>query len=272
MADGSVNQPQQRDKRQVAASFSKAASSYDQVAHLQRKLGDELLTMLGDSLTGPVLDLGAGTGYFSLEMAQAASTHTVVAADLAAGMLQFARQQRGHPKIAWLQADAESLPLASASQNVVFANLSIQWIEQPTHLFCEVERVLKPGGCFAFTTLGPGTLNELREAWKSVDDHSHVNDFIEQSALLAKMPANLRQQQFRVYPEVIHYQRLQDLLVELKGIGAQNRNQGRPQGLGGAARLQKLVRGYDLFRDGQGLLPATYEVYSGVFVKEVPSG
>ncbi|RMS12754.1 hypothetical protein ALP75_203869 [Pseudomonas syringae pv. actinidiae] len=51
------------DKRQVAASFSRAAGSYDSVAELQRSVGSELLSRLPAGLTpSRWLDLGCGTG------------------------------------------------------------------------------------------------------------------------------------------------------------------------------------------------------------------
>ena len=59
------------DKRQVAVSFSRAASSYDSVAELQRAVGHELITRLPPGLTPQRwLDLGSGTGYFSRELGQ----------------------------------------------------------------------------------------------------------------------------------------------------------------------------------------------------------
>ena len=62
------------DKRQVAASFSKAAVSYDSVADLQRAVGTELMARLPAQMpkTAPSrwLDMGSGTGCFSRTLAQ----------------------------------------------------------------------------------------------------------------------------------------------------------------------------------------------------------
>jgi malonyl-CoA O-methyltransferase len=41
----------------------------------------------------------------------------------------------------------------------------------------ECKRTLREGGLLTFTTFGPGTLRELREAWSTVDSHPHVHSF-----------------------------------------------------------------------------------------------
>ncbi|KGS14720.1 malonyl-CoA O-methyltransferase, partial [Pseudomonas coronafaciens] len=80
------------DKRQVAASFSRAAGSYDSVAELQRSVGNHLLTCLPAGFTpARWLDLGCGTGYFSRVLGQAFSSSEGIALDIAEGMLRHAQ-------------------------------------------------------------------------------------------------------------------------------------------------------------------------------------
>ncbi|MCT6015934.1 malonyl-[acyl-carrier protein] O-methyltransferase BioC, partial [Pseudomonas aeruginosa] len=53
------------DKRRVAASFSRAAASYDAVAELQRGVGESLLSALPEGFSPRRwVDLGCGTGHF----------------------------------------------------------------------------------------------------------------------------------------------------------------------------------------------------------------
>ena len=66
------------DKRQVAASLSRAAASYDSVAALQRQVGNQLLARLpADLQVASWLDLGSGTGYFSRVLEAASCTPRV---------------------------------------------------------------------------------------------------------------------------------------------------------------------------------------------------
>lgn len=96
--DAEVSTAALLDKRQVAASFSRAATSYDAVAELQRHVGTQLLARLPVSLQPHRwLDLGSGTGYFTRALGERYGQWTGLAVDIAEGMLRHARPQ-GAPR------------------------------------------------------------------------------------------------------------------------------------------------------------------------------
>ena len=74
---------------------------------------------------------------------------------------------------------------------------------------------------FSFTSFGPDTLRELRAAWAAVDDAAHVNRFPDMHDVGDLMMASGFSQPV-VDAELIHmqYQRLQDLLDDLRHSGA----------------------------------------------------
>lgn len=251
-----------RDKRRVASSFSRAASSYDRVARLQRAVSERLLELNEGPIDGAahILDLGCGTGYIIEHLSQRRPDAQLLGLDLAEGMLQFARRQRA-ARAHWLCADAEALPLAPGSFDLVYSSLSVQWCEQLGPLFNELQRVLVPGGTLAFATLGPGTLRELEQAWKGVDGLVHVNRFASQEDLkTALQTAGFRDLQWHREERVLHYPQLLELTRELKALGARNVNPGGPEGLTGRRKIAALKAAYETFR-ADGLLPASYEVY-----------
>jgi len=249
------------DKHRIADSFSRAALSYDDAAELQREVGHRLLQRMPDAQPRTLMDLGSGTGYFTPLLRSRYRGSTLISLDLAHGMLDYARRHRPDAQGAWICGDAEQLPLADDSLDLVFSSLAIQWCEQPDRLFAEIARVLKPGGRFIAATLGPGTLHELRRAWAAVDGHTHVNRFLPQTLLEASMPAALGVRGFDIERQVLLYPELRQLTQSLKGIGAHNMNQGQPTGLTGRARIQAFRAAYEAQRTDAGLLPATYEVY-----------
>jgi len=257
------------EKKTVAASFSRAAAVYDSAAHLQREVGEQLLTCLDQwhGIPATVLDLGCGTGYFCPELRSRYPGAQYLGLDLASGMVDHARDHYGNNG-AWLVADAEALPLASASIDLVFSSLALQWCARPEHLFAELARVLRPGGCCVFTSLGPDTLCELRSAWAAVDAHQHVNTFLPIPALVAAaacvpgIDVKLERRAWRM-----EYTRVRDLLDELRALGAHNMNRSRQPGLTSRRALQGMLQAYEA-RRAEGVLPATYDVIFGVLEKQ----
>ncbi|MFJ3487074.1 malonyl-ACP O-methyltransferase BioC [Pseudomonas sp. NPDC090202] len=254
------------DKRQVAASFSKAAASYDSVADLQRAVGSELLSRLPTTLTpARWLDLGSGTGYFSRALAERFVGSEGLALDIAEGMLRHARPLGGASH--YVAGDAENLPLRDASVDLMFSSLAVQWCSDFSAVLAEAGRVLQPGGVFAFASLCVGTLYELRDSWQAVDGMVHVNRFREFADYQQLCAASgLQVRSLDVLPHVLHYPDVRSLTHELKALGAHNINPGRPGGLTGRARIQALIEAYEGFRQENGL-PATYQVVYAVLEK-----
>jgi malonyl-CoA O-methyltransferase len=266
---GHAPAPLELEKTAVAASFSRAATGYDSAAGLQRDVGEQLLIHLDDWFGAPrtILDLGCGTGHFCPALRARYPEARYLGLDIASGMVDFARS-RSPADCDWLVADAESLPLASASVDLVFSSLAVQWCARPEHLFAELARVLRPGGMCVFTTLGPHTLHELRSAWAAVDAHQHVNTFLPAASLraaaegIAGTALTLEERDFRM-----EYVRVRELLDELKTLGAHNMNRSRPAGLTSRRALQGMLQAYET-RRFNGVLPATYAVIFGVLKKQ----
>jgi malonyl-CoA O-methyltransferase len=254
------------DKRQVAASFSRAAASYDSVAELQRDVGSQLLSRLpADFIPDRWLDLGCGTGYFSRALGERFPTGQGVALDIAEGMLNHARPLGGATH--FIAGDAERLPLQDSTCDLIFSSLAVQWCADFGSVLSEAQRVLKPGGIFAFASLCVGTLFELRDSWRQVDGMVHVNRFRELGVYQQLCAASgLKTVSLQTRPHVLHYPDVRSLTHELKALGAHNLNPGRPGGLTGRARILGLIEAYEQFRQAEGL-PATYQVVYAVLEK-----
>ncbi|WP_317931123.1 malonyl-ACP O-methyltransferase BioC [Halioxenophilus sp. WMMB6] len=250
-----------RDKSQVARSFSRAASSYDSVAGLQRRVGEQLLSHYRYAWqTNPeiLLDLGSGTGYFSQLLAERLPETLVVSADIALGMLNHARVRGfGH---CFSAADAEQLPFATGSVGGIFSSLAIQWCECPSSVLAELHRVLRPGGVALVATLGEGTMVELASAWQQVDSYRHVNEFTP-AAVLTTLAGQLGFRRVTRQSECIteYFPDLKSLSHALKALGAHNVNQGQAAGLNGRAKLKALTAAYESLRVSAGL-PLSYQV------------
>jgi malonyl-CoA O-methyltransferase len=176
-------------------------------------------------------------------------------------MLERARRQsRWLRRFERVRADAYTLPFRDAAFDLVFSSLMLQWCDDLDAVFAEISRVLAPGGLLIFSTFGPGTLAELREAWDQGDTANHVNHFFDPHALgAALMHAGLAEPVLDVDRIVAGYDDVMTLMRELKAIGAHNVTRGRTRGLTGRARFGVMTRAYET-RRRDGKLPATYEV------------
>ncbi|MDX1656163.1 MAG: malonyl-ACP O-methyltransferase BioC [Candidatus Competibacteraceae bacterium] len=262
-----VDDPFQLDKALIRASFDRAAPHYDRVAVLQREVGRRLLERLELIRLEPqrILDAGCGTGTITAGLLRRYRKAQVVALDLALAMLPRARHHAP-----WLHrpalvcGDAEALPLADGSCDMVFSNLTFQWCADLDRLFGEIRRVLRPGGLLMFSTLGPDTLTELRQSWAAADGYNHVNAFIDMHDVGdALLRAGLCDPVMDAERLTLTYHQVNDLMRDLKVLGAHNVSQGRPHGLTGRGRLRAMSRAYERFRDKDGKLPASYEVVYG---------
>lgn len=254
---GHLQQSSSINKRDVARSFSQAAATYDAVATLQRQVGQTLLQQCPER-AHRILDLGCGTGYFSARLQKRYPKAQVVGLDLAEGMVRYAKAHHEAQLRDWLVGDAEQLPLANNSVDLIYSSLVVQWCQRPEKLWSELARVLKPGGLVLCATLGPDTLKELRCAWADVDKAVHVNDFADIDVLKPAIPRTLTLTCERE-SIVLRYGFLMSLLKELKSLGAHNINQGRKRGMTGKRQFQALINAYERFREN-GELPATYDV------------
>jgi malonyl-CoA O-methyltransferase len=254
------------DAAGVRQSFDRASASYEASAVLQARVGDELLQRVKFFQLEPtvVVDLGAGTGRATAELKRRYRRANVIALDIAPGMLREARRnQRWFRRFERVCADALRLPFANASVDVVFSNLMLQWCGDLDVALGEVRRVLKPDGLFAFTTFGPDTLKELRAAWTAVDGYTHVNTFIDMHDVGDALGrAGLTEPVLDVERVTLTYDDALEVMRDLKAIGAHNVTAGRPRGLTGRARLQRVQAAYESARR-DGLIPATYEVVYG---------
>jgi malonyl-CoA O-methyltransferase len=256
------------DRHAVLQAFDRASSSYDAAAALQGRVRNELLKRVAELNVTPqaILDLGAGTGHASRALKRAHPRALVIAADIAPGMLARAKaQSRWLRRFERVRADAYSLPFRDASFDLIYSSLMLQWCDDLDTAFGEIARVLKPGGLLLFSTFGPGTLGELREAWAaSGAAGNHVHHFFDPHALgSALMHAGFSEPVLDVDRIVMRYPDVLSLMHELKAIGAHNVTAGRPRGLTGRKRLKAMTQSYESLRGNDGL-PATYEVINAI--------
>ncbi len=260
------------DKREVRRAFSRAATTYDAAAVLQREVCIRMLEKLDiiKLQPGRLLDVGSGTGWGTRQLGERYPKAEIAALDIAIGMLQVARGTAG-----WWQklfagrrenfvcADVEALPVASGSVDMVWSNLAVQWCNDLPATFVELHRIIRTGGLLMFSTFGPDTLKELRVAFDGVDGYNHVNRFADMHDIGDMLvAAGFADPVMEMEKLTLTYDDVRAVMQDLKSIGAHNATAGRATGMMGKAAWQRIVANYEkLRRDGK--LPATFEIIYG---------
>jgi SAM-dependent methyltransferase len=114
---------------------------------LRKVLGSEL-----DRGYERSLEIGAGTGYFSLNLLQARIVRDATCTDISPGMVTTlgANARRLGLQVRTLRADAESLPFPDQSYDLVLGHAVLHHLPDLGRAFAEFHRVLRPGGRIVF--------------------------------------------------------------------------------------------------------------------------
>ncbi len=233
------------DSKHVRRRFERAAASFDGADFVHAVTREGLLARLQPLVVdaSTVMDLGSATCGASQALSKRFGRAHVISVDLAHAMLQHGRKKRAwFAKTSFIQATATALPFGAQSIDVVFANLLLPWVDDPNQVFSEIARVLRKGGVFAFATLGPDSLLEIRRAWNDVDNNEHVNRFLDMHDLGdGLVNAGFADPVLDVDRLAISYDSVENLLAALTAVGGRNALRQRNHALVGKQRFRHMT-------------------------------
>lgn len=255
-----TNSPALPDRQAVSAVFDALAPEYERFAALELEVGSRLLERLAFQRHPParILDLGCGTGVSAAALKRQFRKAQVIGLDVSAGMLSGLRRKSGFLRpLHGVVADFGALPLAARSIDLAISNLALPWCGDFVALASGLRRVLKPGGMFVFSSLGPGSMNELTAAagegnLRAFPDFRDLGDALQAAGFL--QPVMDAEQITLQYPG------LDALLRELAGTGASTHFRDWPEF---SQSTEKIEDSY-LGRRPAGVWPLTFEVVYGV--------
>jgi ubiquinone/menaquinone biosynthesis C-methylase UbiE len=117
------------------------------LAKLRKALGGEPQRPFGDAL-----EIGSGTGYFTLNLLQLGLIERATATDISPGMLASLESTAAELglSVQTMVSGAERLPFEDASFDFLFGHAVLHHIPDLGRAFAEFARVLRPGGTVAF--------------------------------------------------------------------------------------------------------------------------
>lgn len=249
----------QVNKQAIAAAFGRAATHYEQHAELQRQSAEALLARLDGRAFSQVLDAGCGPGRMSRYWREQGSE--VCALDLSAQMLTEA--QRHDVAHRYLLADIEAIPQAAATFDLAWSNLAVQWCSDLRGALRELYRVVRPGGTVAFSTLAQGSMPELRQAWRAVDEREHANRFLPVEQLENALHG--WDVEYQSHAVTLWFDDALSAMRSLKGIGATHLHDGREPRVLTRSQLRQLQL---VWPCQQGKYPLTYHLFLGVIQRD----
>ena len=147
------------------------ADLYDELPLWSAPFGLRLLERMPLPRQGTILDLGAGTGFLSLEMAQRCGPGvTVLAVDpwaAAARRLRDKVERLGLPNVRVIEQDAATLELPPASVDLALSNLGVNNFDNAAAVLARCAEALKPGAALLLTTNLVGHMREFYEIFRA---------------------------------------------------------------------------------------------------------
>ena len=248
------------DRAQVRRQFDRAASTYDDVAALQRSTADLLIdAMVADpamSDIGHMVDLGCGTGYALARLADRWPV-PLTGVDLSHAML--ARASAAVPEGNFIHADLHALPFADASLDCLFSNAAIQWCDLD-RVTAEFRRVLAVDGKFFVATFLDNTLHQFTTAFQSVGladpvHAMHTRSEVEAAFGQSGLAISTAHQQ----THELAYADVDAMFAAVRKLGARNARQSRSRSPMSRQQYRRLRDVLDARRRADGSLTLTFE-------------
>jgi malonyl-CoA O-methyltransferase len=269
------------DKRALRRAYARVARDYEQAAFVDREIAGRMHERLGYIKHEParVLDAGSGTCLDGPRLAQRYPNAHIVHLDLSTDMLRAPRVASswwkrhlpfmGNTQPAAVCGDLEALPIAAGSIGLVWSNLALHLCDLDRALV-EMHRVLAVGGLAMFTTFGPDTLKELREACAGLDAYEHVQRFIDMHDVGdALVRAGFADPVMDMEMLTVTFDDFAAIARDMKAGAATYYAATRNPGLMGRKRWRRMIERYEAQRR-DGKLPVTLEVVYGHAWKPAP--
>jgi malonyl-CoA O-methyltransferase len=254
------------DKARLGAAFSRGAAAYDEHARVQRAVVDQVLALARAHAPRArrALDVGAGTGALLERLLAERPGVAACGVDLAPGMARAAAERTGRRHAV---GDAEALPVATGSIDLLVSTSTFQWLPRLEPAFAEAARALAPGGTCVVALFGDDTLHELGAAWRRAipaGAPDRLHRFHRRAAVEAAVAgAGLAPVHVEVARHVERHPDVLSLLRTLRRIGAGNAAPDRPRALSEAHVVARMIAAYEALRGPEGV-PATWDVVAVV--------
>lgn len=246
------------DKEVITREFSRYACAYDRYADIQKRAGLQLLGTIEQDGIRSILEIGCGTGNYSLLLTGKFRDARLKAIDISGKMVELAAKKLEGKNVEFRVADAERADLGK-DFDLITSNACFQWFEDVEKALARYKTMLRQDGKISFSIFGPLTFEELNFVLKDVVKNASIE--VDHFVAKEKIDAALKHNFTAVKTEESRYEEsfacLKDLLCKIKYSGIRGNGLGR-QVFFGKQLLQKIETAY-LCRFKR--IKATYQVF-----------
>lgn len=245
-------------KLKIANNFSRYAHLYDKYAVVQNKAAFELAGLIKSGNFSKILELGCGTGNYTVMLRERFRNARIKALDISLEMIGIARDKLKDKNIEFMVADAEKI-IPDKDFDLITSSACFQWLDDLDKALSEYAKLLQRGGAIYFSIFGPRTFYELNTALARVLEKESINSarFCERKNLEAMLRDNFKSIKINEAGYKEKFTSLKGLLEKIKYSGISG------GGLGGKVYfsrglLERLEKAYlDRFQE----IRVTYQVF-----------
>lgn len=240
-------------KQQIAESFGLAAPYYDEHAEVQKEVAERLIASLQpwrDIIpSGPIIELGCGTGFVTKGLADLYSKKEIHVTDISEQMVEYCSQKFSDAgNLSFYVQDAEDPPFDEPHYAMTVCGFSAQWFKDPAQTLGQWLQATKPGGLLLTSFPGNESFPQWQEKCEDLGLPYTGNDLPDVEEMVVKM--SLGPAQVDYYEDTITqtYESARDFFTELKKLGAGTQRRGRSLS---PKELSLLINHWDQSADGQ---------------------
>jgi len=150
------------NKQLITSRFSKASTSYDKEATVQRQIAGRMISLMKDTIRiecESLLEIGCGTGIFSRLLLQHIKPQKMIMNDICMEMKKnLSDILDDHHTFICGDAELWSFP---SQMDMIASCSTIQWFARPHSFFERCHTALKESGVLVFSTFGKDNLKEI---------------------------------------------------------------------------------------------------------------
>ncbi|MEQ8525521.1 methyltransferase domain-containing protein [Gracilimonas sp.] len=163
---------EEKEINRIASNFGHSAENYHQEAEIQKKVADGLISSLlpwRELLpSGPILEIGCGTGFLTRKLIEHFPEKEFIITDASPSMLQFCKEELDNQglvndKIKFKVLDANEFKEEDEMYSMVISNFAPQWFRDTSIALENLSRAIQPGGLLLCSFPGNHTFEQWYE-------------------------------------------------------------------------------------------------------------